>query len=119
MLNPRLSTLLEFEPQRWPGAPAGRDNMMIQVPHTLVTNLKRTVTIPDGQTAMYCVYPVRHPTKPSATQPAEPPHGPAIMLFKPTVVVTRETDPKTFPLLSTRVSDGERPTTSRPLDSTP
>jgi hypothetical protein len=122
MLNPSMSTLLDLVPQPWPGAPSGRQ-LTIQVPHTLVTHLKATITVPDGQTALFRLYPERKPaTLPTAARPSTRPAtdadmaAPTLLLVKPTVIEAKD-EQKEFPLISTRLSDPatrRAPTTSSP-----
>ena len=119
MLNPRLTTLVDLVPKSVPGTQPGQQ-LTVQVPHTVVSHLQTTVTVPDGQTALYRVFPVRNP---AATQPATSPlESPMLLLLRPTIAKVKEPESKQFPLLSTRVSDpATRPATApRPsLDSRP
>ena len=104
MLNPRISTLLGLVPKPWPGAPpGGKLNYTIQVPHTRVTRIETTVTIPDGQVALYRVRPVRQPAA-AATQPADALDRPTLLMVKPTVISPAPPDQKLFPLLSTHAT---------------
>ena len=116
-LNPRLTTLLEMVPKSVPGTRPGQ-NLTIQVPHTLVTHMKATVTVPDGQTALYRIFPVREPATPlpAATQPAPDLTRPMLLLVKPTIIEAKQPEQKQFPLLSSRLDDG--PTTRRAPAST-
>ena len=109
MLGPRVSTLLDFVPQPWPGAPAGSEKQYtVQVPHTQVTRLETTVTIPDGQTALYRLYPVRSP--PAATATTRPGDakapGAMLLLVRATVIEPRDAERKMIPPPSSRPSPG-------------
>lgn len=85
-LNPRLSTLLDLLPQRWPDAPPGRDDLLVQQPLLQEIALDATVTVPAGRTAAFRLYPVKVPT----TNPREPRSDPVLMLVTATVVDARE-----------------------------
>jgi hypothetical protein len=105
VLNPRMSTLLNLFPQRWPWHARGTRGPDRPGAANRVTQLQTTVTIPDGQTAMYRLYPARRPANLPTTNPADDVIEPAILLVKPTVVEAVEVKPKEFPLLSTKLRE--------------
>lgn len=89
-LRPRLSTLLEIVPARWPDAPPGRDDLVIQVPHLLTQELNATITMPDRGTALYRLAPRRTPaSRPAASAPSTGPtdDSPAFLLVRPSAII--------------------------------
>ncbi len=107
-LRPKLVSLLEFIPTRWPKSPPGREDLIIQVPHTLTTTLDTAITMPNNRTAVYRLHPQESPRGAPTTQPLDL-KEPTLMLVRPVVIVQTEVPQKQFPLLSTRTSATTRP----------
>jgi beta-lactamase regulating signal transducer with metallopeptidase domain len=101
-LRPKAVSLLDLIPKRWPQSPPGRNDLIIQVPHTLTTSLDTAITMPNDRTAVYRMHPVESPKGAPTTQPVV--IQPTVMLVRPVVVVQREMPQKPFPLLSSRSS---------------
>lgn len=84
-LRPQLSTILDIEPKPWPGAPAGRDDLIVQVPRMRTTKVEATTAIPHNQTALLRLRPRTYP--PSTTQPADA-DEPVLVMIRPRIIVT-------------------------------
>ncbi len=102
-LRPRETTLLDMTAVRWPAAPAGRDDLKVQIPHLRTAALDTTITMPDRKCA---VYRIRRRYDPAPTTHPAIANDTVLMFIRPQVIVMPETDltgtSKPLPLLSSK-----------------
>jgi beta-lactamase regulating signal transducer with metallopeptidase domain len=113
MIHPKLTKLVGMNSLPWPGRPAG-SNLTVQVPDMKTTEMRTTVSVPDGGTILLggleypgaaAAGPTTAPsTRPAATQPSRN----MLLLVKPKLVLQRERVRKEFPTV--------RPATTRPAE---
>ncbi len=101
-LRPSMSKLLDIQPKPWPQAPPGKE-MLVQVPRVKTYAFDTTITMPNEKTAVYRVR-ARYS---STTRPVRDDF--VILLVKPRLIEATPTEPKQFPLLSTRVNQTTQP----------
>ena len=105
-LQPRFTQLAGLQEVPWhqqPAAPAGggAEALTVQRPNVLVSELRLTTNIPDGQTLLLGGLRGHFPAD-GARPEADAPLRNAIMLVKPTLIIQREVAPKEFPLTGGR-----------------
>jgi beta-lactamase regulating signal transducer with metallopeptidase domain len=114
-LRPQVSTLEGMAEKPWPGRPAG-SNLVIQTPRVRGSELRTTVSIPNGGTILLGgmedpgisgALATRPATQPAdaATHPVRPGHR-LYLLAKPQLIVQTEVEQRQFPLLNTRRGEG-------------
>jgi type II secretory pathway component GspD/PulD (secretin) len=103
-IHPKLTTLVGMNTLPWPGRPAG-SNLTVQVPDMKTTEMRTTVSVPDGGTVLLggLEYPgpAAGPTTGPSTKPATTrPERNMVLLVKPRLLLQRERAQREFPLLA-------------------
>ncbi len=87
-LKPQMSNLISMEHVRWSGAPAGRNDLTIQVPHVKTAILDATISIPDRRTVLFRL-PYREQPTPT-THPAD--DDPVYLMVRPSIVIQKDSE---------------------------
>jgi beta-lactamase regulating signal transducer with metallopeptidase domain len=87
-LRPHLARLKSFDQRPWEGSPQDRKDLVVQVPILDKITASSTVSVPDGGWLVL-------PPSPDSTFEANP-----MMLVRPTIIIQKETQQESFPLIN-------------------